>query len=61
MGFDQHLVAGFGQRLHTGRSYTDARFVVLDLFGNADDHVAAPLPIGRPPGEGVAEGPAPDC
>ena len=38
LGLHQHLVAGLGQRLHAGRSHANARFVVLDLFGNADDH-----------------------
>ncbi len=38
LGLDQNLVAGFGERLYASRRNANARFVVLDFFGNADDH-----------------------
>ena len=40
LGLDQNRVAGFGERFDACRSDADAGFVVLDLFGNADDHVS---------------------
>ncbi len=46
LGFDQYIVAGFAQRLDCGWGNADAGFVVLDLFGNADDH-------GLPPYSGI--------
>ena len=38
MSLDEYLVPGFSEGSNAGGSDTDARFIVFDLFGNADDH-----------------------
>ena len=64
VGFDQNLVAGFGERLDAGGSDANTRFVVLNLFGNADDHgrLLRPASVARLSEGGVArlESCAPD-
>ena len=41
---DQHLVAGLPQRRHAAGHQADARFVIFDFLGNADDHESALRP-----------------
>ena len=36
--FDEHLVAGFGERFGAGGSNADAGFVIFNLFGDTDNH-----------------------
>ena len=39
LGFDQHAMPGFAQRGYAARNQPDARFVIFDFFGDADDHL----------------------
>ncbi len=36
--FDQHAMPGFAQRGYAARNQSDARFVIFDFLGDADDH-----------------------
>ena len=42
VAFNHHLVAGIGQRAHSGRRQADTILVVFDLFGQSDNHSFAP-------------------
>src|SRR2546425_13017606 len=45
-GFHQHPMAGLHQRARAVGCQPDAEFMVLDLFGDADDHGLPPVPAG---------------
>src|SRR5580658_224842 len=61
VGLDEHLVAGLGKGLGTGRSNADAGFVIFNLFGDTDNHLQKTSPEYRTEWGGVrAKGTGPD-
>ena len=47
-GLDQHGVSVLDQGMHRGRNHADAVLVILDLFGNSDDHFEPPVAVSVP-------------